>query len=153
MTHREMVGDLSSAPEKEERGSVVIYGIQITGLRRGPLSPPLPSFLPIGRDRAPEIAPARHRSRQPARARGSARIRLVDYYNEHRVALAYVSVLPGNLWRAAAAVAVAAAVADAVLYRGITSLSLSLLLTLKLCLRDRSSLRPYAAFVYSIVRT
>lgn len=51
------------------------------------------------------------------------RIRLVDYYNEHRVALAYVSVLPGNPRRAAAAAAVAAAVAaDAVLYRRITSL-------------------------------
>lgn len=52
------------------------------------------------------------------------RIRLVDYYNEHRVALAYVSLLPGNPRRAAAAaaVAVAAVAADAVLYRRITSL-------------------------------
>lgn len=52
------------------------------------------------------------------------RIRLVDYYNEHRVALAYVSVLSGNPRRAAtaAAVAIAVAAADAVLYRRITSL-------------------------------
>lgn len=45
------------------------------------------------------------------------RIRLVDYYNEHRVALAYVSVLPGNP-RTAVAIAAAvsaAAAADAVL--------------------------------------
>lgn len=52
------------------------------------------------------------------------RIRLVDYYNEHRVALAYVSVLPGNPRRTAVAIAaaVSAAAADAVLHQRITSL-------------------------------
>lgn len=81
MMHREMVAGLFSTTGD------VIYGIQITGLRSGALTLPRRPCDP-----APEIAPARV---SPAARwlatcetveRGSARIRLVDYYNEHRVA-------------------------------------------------------------------
>lgn len=68
MTHREMVGDLSSTPEKEERGSVVIYGIQITGLRRGPLSPPFPPSSPL-------VVIARSRQRRHVTVAGNLRER------------------------------------------------------------------------------
>jgi len=65
------------------------------------------------------------------------RIRLVDYYNEHRVALAYVSVLPGNPRTAVAiAAAVSAVAADAVLYQRITSL----LFYYPNCISDRYAL-------------
>lgn len=88
--------------------------------------------------------------------RGSVRIRLVDYYNEHRVALAYVSVLPGNPRRAAAAtvvaVAAAAVAADAVLYWRITSLLFAALTVSPTAMH--SSSRPCRAVsVYSVIRS
>lgn len=82
------------------------------------------------------------------------RIRLVDYYNEHRVALAYVSVLPGNPRQAAAAAAVAAATApaaDAVLYQRITSLLFTTLTASPTAMH--SSAHPCRVVsVYSVIR-